>query len=157
MTIDLLTTPVTGGPQTGFTAPTYPLLADSSPDFNGKQSVVSGSLGGTQVGVTTHSASSPFSVAFFKPKVVRTLPKVDINGGYSAGIPVNVYSFYFRKGAVPAANQVAALAWTKVQFGVPAGTDTYAPAEIRGMVSFVTGLLWNRAAGIGDTLVSSVM
>lgn len=156
MTIDLVTTPVTGGPQTGFTTPTYTLTVDSNPDFNGKQSVVS-ALGGTQTGATTHSASSPFSIAFFKPKAVKTLPKVDLNGGYSAGIPLNVYSFYVRKGAVPAANQVASQAWTKVQFGVPAGVDTYSPAEVRAMVSLVTGLLWNRAAGIGDTLTSSVM
>lgn len=156
MAIDLVTTPVTGSPQTGTTSPTFTLTVDSLPDFNGKQSVVS-ALGGTQPGVTTHSASSPFSIAFFKPKAVKTLPKVDLNGGYSAGIPVNVYSFYVRKGAVPAANQVAVSAWTKVQHGVPAGTDTYSPAEIRAMVSLTYGLLWNRSAGIGDTLVSSVM
>jgi hypothetical protein len=156
MSIDLVTTPVTGGPQTGFTSPTYTIAVDSNPDFNGKQSVVT-ALGGTQVGVTVHSASSPFSVAFFKPKVVRTLPKVDLNGGYSAGIPLNVYSFYVRKGAVPAANQVPVACWTKVQFGIPAGVDTYSPAEVRGMTSLVTGLMWNRASGLGDTLVSAVM
>jgi hypothetical protein len=152
-----LTTPVTGGAQTGFTAPTYPIIADSNPDYNGKQWVVSGTLGGTQVGVTTHSASSPFSVAFFKPKNVRVLPKVDLNGGYSAGVPLNVYSWFFRKGSVPAANQVAAIGWTKVQLAVPAGSDVYSPAEIRGMVSFVVGCLNQASAGLGDTLVSSVM
>lgn len=156
MSVDLVTTPVTGGPQTGFTSPTYTIAVDSNPDFNGKQSVVT-ALGGTQVGVTAHSASSPFSVAFFKPKQVRTLPKVDLNGGYSAGIPLNVYSFYIRKGAVPAANQVPAVAWMKVQMGIPAGTDTYSPAEIRGMISLAAGLIWNRSSGLGDTLVSAVM
>lgn len=151
-----LTTPVTGGAQTGFTSPTYTIAADSNPDYNGKQWVVT-ALGGTQVGVSVHSASSPFSIAFFKPKNVRVLPKVDLNGGYSAGIPLNVYSFFIRKGSVPAANQVPAIGWTKVQMAVPAGSDTYSPAEIRGMASLLVGALNQVSAGIGDTLVTSVM
>lgn len=151
-----LNTPVTGGAQTGFTSPTYTIAVDSNPDYNGKQWVVT-ALGGTQTGVTTHSASSPFSIAFFKPKTLRVLPKVDINGGYSAGIPLNVYSFFIRKGAVPAANQVPALAWTKVQMAVPAGADVYSPAEMRAMASILVGTLNQLSAGIGDTLISSVM
>lgn len=151
-----LTTPVTGGAQTGFTSPTYTIAADSNPDYNGKQWVVT-ALGGTQTGATVHSASSPFSVAFFKPKNVRVLPKVDLNGGYSAGVPLNVYSWFFRKGSVPAANQVATIGWTKVQHAVPAGSDTYSPAEIRAMASFVVGCLNQATSGLGDTLVSSVM
>lgn len=155
MAIDLLTSPVTGGPQTGFTSPTYTIAVDSNPDYNGKQSVVT-AVGGTQAGVTTHSASSPFSVAFFKPKAVQTLPKVNLNGAYTT-VPVNVYSFYLRKGVTPAANQVPVPAWIKIQFGVPAGSDTYDAANLRAMASLATGLLWNRASGIGDTLVSSTM
>lgn len=151
-----LSTPVTGGAQTGFTAPTYTVAVDSNPDYNGKQWVVT-ALGGTQVGVTVHSASSPFSIAFFKPKQVRVLPKVDLNGGYSAGIPLNVYSFFLRKGSVPAANQVPVTGWTKVQLAVPAGSDVYSPAEIRGMASLLVGALTQLSAGIGDTLVTSTM
>jgi len=150
------TTPVTGGAQTGFTSPTYTIAADSNPDYNGKQWVVT-ALGGTQTGVTVHSASSPFSIAFFKPKSVRVLPRVDLNGGYSAGIPLNVYSFFLRKGSVPAANQIPTTGWIKCQMAVPAGSDTYSPAEVRGMTSLFVGVLNQISAGIGDTLVSSVM
>jgi len=55
------TTPVTGGAQTGFTAPTYTLSVDTAPDINGKQHAVT-ALGGTQAGVTSHSVSNPFTV-----------------------------------------------------------------------------------------------
>jgi len=150
-----LTTPVTGGAQTGFTAPTYTITADSNPDYNGKQWVVTG-LGGTQTGVTVHTASSPFSVAFFKPKVVRVLGKPNLNG-FLSEVPTNVYSFYVRKGATPAANQPTANAWIKQQHGIPAGTDTYDAPNIRAMISLMVGVNTQVSAGLGDTLVSSVM
>lgn len=69
MTINV-TTPITGGAQTGFTAPTYTNAADLSPDINAKQYAVTG-LGGTQAGVTAHAASSPFLITYYRPKVYR--------------------------------------------------------------------------------------
>lgn len=55
-----LTSPITGAAQTGFTSPTYTLTSDLAPDNNGKQVAVT-ALGGTQVGVTTHSVAAPFT------------------------------------------------------------------------------------------------
>lgn len=150
-----LTTPVTGGAQTGFTTPAFVIAADSNPDFNGKQWVATG-FTGTMVGVTPHSASSPCSVAFYKPKNVRVLAKPNLNG-FLGEVPVNVYSFYFRKGATPAANQVPVVAYCKQLFGIPAGTDTYDAPNIRALASMVVGVNNQLSAGIGDTLVSSVM
>jgi hypothetical protein len=59
-----LTTPITGTAQTGFTAPTYTIAADTAPVINSKQWVVT-ALGGTQTGASASLVSSPFTIAVF--------------------------------------------------------------------------------------------
>jgi len=71
--------PVTGAPITGFTSPTYTLIADTAPDVNGKAYAVS-ALGGTQAGVVVSSSSYPFTLLFTRPKVIRQLPALGLNG-----------------------------------------------------------------------------
>jgi hypothetical protein len=66
-----LTSPITGGAQTGFTSPTYTIAVDSSPNGQaGKQYAVT-AIGGTQTGVDTSSSpSNPFTVNLVRPAVL---------------------------------------------------------------------------------------
>lgn len=147
--------PITGAAQTGFTSPTYTFVADVAPDVNGKQNAIT-ALGGTQTGVTAHSVSSPFTQTFTRPRVVRGLPAIGVNGQYS-NVPNNTYKLLSRKGVLPAANQVARVMLIDTSFSIPAGSDTYDAANIRAALSAHIGVLTQIAASLGDTLVTGVM
>lgn len=149
------TTPVTGAAQTGFTSPTYTLSADVAPDINGKQHAVT-AVGGTQVGVTTHSVSSPFTITFERPRQLKVLGPAQANG-FIASVPRNVYKLRVRKGVTPAASQPAQVALLELTMSIPAGSDTYDAANIRAAISALIGTLSQVSAGIGDTAVSGVM
>lgn len=149
-------TPVTGGPQTGFTSPTYGLTSDVAPDINGKQYAVT-SVGGTQTGVRTHAVSDPFTVTFVRPRVPKTLPSANpVTGKYSS-IPRNTYATIVRKGVQPAANLASEVAIVRRYIDVPAGADSYDAANLRAMISLETGIAWQQASGVGDTIVSGIM
>jgi hypothetical protein len=155
MTVSV-TSPITGGAQTGFTSPTYTLTSDVAPDNNGKQVAVT-ALGGTQTGVTTHSVASPFTHTFVRPKVFKTLGQPNPVTGVIKDIGRNTYYLLTRKGAVPAVNQPAVTAAIRTQLDIPAGTDTYSPAELRAAISAHIGYLTQVSAGLGDTSVSGIM
>lgn len=148
--------PVTGAAVTGFTSPTYTLVADVAPNINGKQFAVS-AIGGTQVGVDVNSVSKPFTMTFFRPPQLRVLPQANPVTGVIKNVPVNSYKFIVRKGAAPAANQASIPARITVQIDVPAGTDTYEPEEIKAMISGGIGCLYAQASGIADTVITGVM
>jgi hypothetical protein len=148
--------PVTGGAQTGFTSPTYTLTTDTAPDVNGKQHAVT-AIGGTQTGVRSHSVSDPFTVTFIRPKNPRALQSANpVTGRYGA-IPRNSYGLVVRKGVNYAANQAPEMAILRIQIEVPAGSDSYDPANIRAMLSLASGALFEQASGAGDTLVSGIL
>lgn len=151
-----LTSPITGGAQTGFTTPTYTHVADVAPDVNGKQVAVS-ALGGTQAGVTVHSVASPFTVTIVRPKVFKTLGPVVPNTGLVARVPKNSWKIIVRKGVTPLAGQPASLMIIKIDIDVPAGSDTADAANIRAAISAAVGALNQQSAGLGDTLVSGVL
>lgn len=151
-----VSSPVTGGAQTGFTSPTYTLVSDIAPAPNGKQYAVS-ALGGTQTGVDVHSVSKPFTLTVFRPQNLRTLPTANPVTGVIKNIPVNTYKFIVRKGAQPAANQSAQVASINCAINVPAGVDTYEPEEVRAMISLAIGALNQISAGLGDTTVSGIL
>lgn len=148
-----LTTPITGGAQTGFTAPTYTIGADTAPDVNGKQVAVS-ALGGTQAGVTVHSVSSPFTVTMIKPKAFKSLAAVVPNTGLLPSVPKNSWKIIIRKGVTPLAGQPASIMLIKIDIDVPAGADTADAPNIRAAISAAIGALSQQSAGLGDTLVS---
>lgn len=150
-----LTSPITGAAQTGFTSPTYTIVADVAPSQNGKQFAVT-ALGGTQAGVTPHTATSPFTITFVRPQQIKMLPPIGNNGQYSS-VPVNVYKLIGRKGVTPAAGQPDRIASATLVIEVPAGSETYDPAEIRGLLSALLGAANQVAAGIGDTVITNVM
>lgn len=148
--------PVTGAAQTGFTAPTYTLTADTSPGPNSKQWAVT-ALGGTQSNVEAHTVSKPFTMTYFKPQRLQTLPGANPVTGVIKNIPINKYKLVTRKGAKPASNQPDLVNLITTDFGIFAGVDTYEPEEIKAAISAHIGFLWQIAAGIGDTAINGVM
>lgn len=150
-----VTTPVTGGAQTGFTTPTYTLLTDSAPDMNGNQYAVS-AVGGTQTGVRVHAISDPFTVTLSRPAQLKALPAPNPVTGRYPTIPVNTTKILVRKGVNFAANQAPLIAYGRVELSVPAGADSYDPANCRALCSLLAGVIGQISAGIGDTVVTGV-
>jgi hypothetical protein len=151
-----LTSPITGTAQTGFTSPTYTIVADTAPDVNGKQWAVT-ALGGTQAGVTTHSVASPFTLMFARPRAFKSLGKPNPTTGLVKDVPRNSYKLIIRKGCTPLAGQPFTNALCRIEFDVPAGSDTADASNIRALASVAGGALNQLAAGTGDTLVSGIM
>lgn len=151
-----LTSPVTGGAQTGLTTPTYTLAVDTPVDINGKQWAVT-ALGGTQTGVSTHSSSNPFTWAYYRPKIYRLLGKPNPSTGLISNVPMNTAKCITRKGMVPAVNQPAMIGSINSSINIPAGCDVYAQAEIRAMISLHIGALMQISAAFGDTVVTGLL
>lgn len=151
-----LTTPITGAAQTGFTAPTYTLTADTASDVNGKQSAVS-ALGGTQTGVVAHSVAAPFTIAFWRPKILKILGRTNPVTGLLPSVPLNTYKVITKKGVLPLAGQPYALARITSIVEVPSGSDAADPANLRAMFSAHIGALNQQSAGLGDTAISGIM
>lgn len=151
------TSPVTGLAQTGLTTPTYTLLADVAPDAStGKQFAVT-ALGGTQTGVTVHSVSSPFTINFYRPKVLKVLQAVTGQLNLLARAPRNSYTLNTRKGVTVLAGQPAQVMVIRTVIDVPAGAESADPANVRAALSAHFGMLSQQSAGIGDTSVSAVL
>lgn len=151
-----LSSPVTGAAQTGFTAPTYTHVADTSPDVNAKQFAVT-ALGGTQAGVTVNSVSAPFTTAMWRPKVFASLGKANPVTGLISQVPRNTYKVITRKGVLPLAGQPFQNLLITTIIEVPAGSDVADAPNIRGALSMHLGSLAQVSAGIGDTTVSGVL
>lgn len=151
-----LSSPITGGAQTGLTSPTYTHVADTAPTPMGKQVAVT-ALGGTQTGVTVHSVAAPFTVTAFRPAVFKQLGKPNPTTGLISNVPKNQYKVITRKGVLPLAGQPYQVMQVTTLIDVPAGSDLADPANIRAALSAHIGALNQQSAGIGDTTVSGVI
>jgi hypothetical protein len=114
-------------------------------------------LGGTQTNVEVNSVSKPFSISFFRPSVLRTLPQANPVTGIIKNVPLNTYKLITRKGAQPSLNQVSMVARITTIIEIPAGTDTYEPEDIKAMISAHFGTGWAQASGIADTVLTGVL
>jgi hypothetical protein len=148
--------PITGGAQTGLTAPTYTHVADIAPSITGKQVAVT-ALGGTQTGAIVHSVAAPFTVSCFRPAVYKQLGKANPVTGLIANVPKNQYKVITRKGVLPLAGQPYQTMQVTTTIDVPAGSDLADPVNIRAALSAHIGALSQQSAGIGDTTVSGVI
>lgn len=147
---------ITGGTQTGLTSPTYTLAADTPPGQGQKQWAVS-ALGGTQTNVRANTISDPFAVTFFKPVAPKALPAANpITNRYSS-IPVNTYGMLVRKGVRVDSNATQAIARVRVNFDIPAGSDSNDAINIRAMISFLVGILTEEGDDLSDTLLTGVL
>jgi hypothetical protein len=149
-------TPVTGGPQTGLTSPTYTIAADTPPANNGKQYYVS-ALGGTQTGVDTHSVARPFTLTMFRPQNLRSLGQPNPVTGRIAQVPTNTYTVLTRKGVTPLAGQPSQVFVIETRMAVPAGSDLADAPNIRAALSLHFGAVWAQSSGLGDTCVLGVI
>lgn len=148
--------PVTGAAVTGLTTPTYTLTTDVAPNINGKQYAVT-ALGGTQTGVDVGTVSKPFTITFFRPGQLKTLPAANPVTGIVKNIPVNTYKLITRKGVLPAASQMPMVARITTIIDVPAGSDTYEPEDLNAMISSHFGVGWAQADGIAATIRSGII
>lgn len=156
MTINV-SSPVTGGAQTGFTAPTYTLVSENAPpNVNGKQYAVT-ALGGTQTGVDTHSAAKPFTLTVTKPVSYKAIGSPNPNTGVISSVPMNQYQVLVRKGVLPAAGQSPRVAMVRIQLDIPAGSELTEPEDIRAAISLAIGTLSQQSAGVGDTVVTGIL
>lgn len=148
--------PVTGIALTGLTSPTHTLTADTPPDSNAKQYVIT-TLGGTQTNVRTHTVSDPFSITVFKPKSPKALPKKNpITGAYGP-IPKNTYTVVVRKGVYVDSNQTLDQLTVRLSMDVPAGADSADSINIRSALSMLFGVMSAEPNDIGDLLVTGVL
>lgn len=149
------TSPVTGGAQTGFTNPGYTIGVANAPAVNAKAYDVL-TLTGTQPGATAASVSSPFNVVIYKPRQYASAGVVDGNG-ILRGVGYNDYALNITKGMLPLAGQQPLLGRAWCKFRVPGGADLASPGEIKAMISFLSGLLTQQPAGIGDMLIQGTI
>lgn len=147
-------TPLTGAAQSGLTSPTYTLTADTFPSSNGKQYAIT-ALGGTQVGVTSTGASTPFTLAFSKPAVLKTRTR-DSEGRVTAA-PMNVYKQITRKSVIVDDQATTRVMLITTIVEVPAGAELADSVDVRAALSCHIGALSNTSSGIGDTVVSGVL
>lgn len=148
------TTPITGAAQTGFTSPTYTHQTDTAMTNYGKQVAVT-ALGGTQAGVTVHSAQSPFICAFYRPSSIKTI--VTGPDGTVKSVPVNKFTYLTKKGATPGLGIPVGSVLIRTEITVPAGAEAYDAPNVRAALSAHVGLLNQQSAGIGDTIVSGLL
>lgn len=151
-----LTSPVTGSAQTGLTSPTYTHVSDVAPDVNGRQYAVT-ALGGTQTGATASSVASPFTITFWRPKVLKVLGSPNPVTGVIASVSRNVYKVVTRKGVTPLADQPYQTMLITTILEVPAGSDTADAVNVRAGLSMHLGSLAQQSSGLGDTVISGVL
>jgi hypothetical protein len=147
-----LTSPVTGTAQTGLTSPTYTLVTGTAPDQNGRSYSVS-ALGGTQTGVDVNSASKPFTVTAWWPKVLRGLQYIS-GSGRNVQVPKNVYKWITRKGVIVHTDLPSEQMVITTEISVPAGADTLDAANVRAAISAHLGSVSQNSQELGNTAVS---
>jgi hypothetical protein len=150
-----VTSPVTGGAQTGFTTPTYTLTTDSAPTTFGRQYAVT-TVGGTGNTPRLHAVSDPFTITLSRAAVLRPLQTANPTTGRYGPVPKNVHKIIVRKGVNFAANQAPETMLISTDISVPAGSDAYNPVDVRAAISLFCGALFASSAGIGDTCVTGV-
>jgi hypothetical protein len=114
-------------------------------------------LGGTQTGVTVHSASSPFTVNFVRPKVFKPLGKANPVTGVIKDVPRNIWKVIVRKGVLPLAGQAYQTMISSDEISVPAGADLADPANVRAALSFMIGSITQVSAGLGDSIITGIL
>lgn len=150
------TSPLTGGPQTGFTSPTYTLVSDVAPNAHSEQYAVS-AIGGTQTGVNVHSVSQPFTLTMERPAQFKQVGTPNPVTGIVSRVGRNVFVVRVRKGVLPLAGQPYQTLLAEAKISVPAGSDSADSAQVRAALSALIGALWDGSAGIGDSLIDGVL
>lgn len=152
-----VSSPITGGAQTGFTSPTYTVVTDVAPPGNPGEQVAVTALGGTQAGVTAHSIACPFTINFTRPANPRVIGTPNPVTGVVSNIPTNTFKVIVRKGVLPLAGQPFKVMNLTLTGDIPAGSDTADPSNIRAAYSAMIGVLQQQSAGMGDLAINGVL
>jgi hypothetical protein len=138
----IIVTPIVGAAVTGLTSPGYPLSNDTSAPGSPSIQYFVASLTGTQTGVRTHSISSPFTLAAYRPVSPKTLGTPNPTTGRYSSIPSNSSGVTLIKGVAVAADQPYQKMYARLQFQVPAGSETYDAANVAAAVSCIGGIAY---------------
>jgi len=151
-----ISSPLPGASVPGFTSPTYTCVGDMAPNAAAGKQVAISAVGGTQVGVTSHTISSPFTLTVERPTTLRQVPVVGASGVLGS-VPRNKFVVRTRKGVTPAANQQAQVMMIETIISVPAGSDTYDAANVKAAISAHLGLLAQQSSGLADTVLTAIL
>ena len=99
---------------------------------------------------------SPFTLTYWRPKVLKLLPAIGLNAQYS-NVPNNKSALTTRKGVIIAVGQPARPMIIRTEIEIPSGSETFDAVNVRAALSAHIGALSAMSAGIGDTLVTNVM
>lgn len=155
------TSPITGSAMTGFTSPTYTFSEDTT-DADSRRLVFT-AAGGTQVGVETHSVSSPFFLTISRPKQIKFLPRANPVSGLYPAIPVNEYRVKLCKGGTVNGSIAGAASETQVlidtRIRVPAGLELSSndPEEIKAAICCYAGFMYSNASGLYDLVSTGLL
>jgi hypothetical protein len=147
-----LTSTITGSAITGLTSPTYTLQAGNNPSNNGKQSFVT-ALGGTQSGVTAHSASDVFMIRAYQPAVYKALNFV--SSAIARKAPKNTYKVIFSKGVTFMTGQPKDISYFTFMVDVPAGSEALDAVELKALISCASGWLVANTTNLADSVVQN--
>lgn len=147
--------PVTGSVTTGFTSPTYSLTTDNPPNAYSKAYAVT-TIGGTQAGVDSQSASRPFSIVAYRPQNIRILSAVD-NNGVLRSVPYNTYGIRTTKGLTVLAGQASRNGTVNSSISVPAGADLADAPNVKAMIGAHAGVFNQQANGMADTALTGTL
>lgn len=147
---------VTGAVQTGSSAPTYTLAADTISEPNSRQWITT-ACGGTQAaGARVHTAGDPFTILIRRAPYKALPSKNPVNGSYG-NVPLNRIEILCRKGVyIDSANTVR-VANFRIIADLPAGSELSDPVNIRAAVSNLLGLMAEEASHYGDSLIAGVI
>jgi hypothetical protein len=146
-----LTSPVTGGAQTGLTSPTYTISLDGA-TTNGYTYTVT-ALGGTQTGVNVAAASKPFKIILERPSFFRKMPSIGLTG-LVTGSGKNVWRIRVLKGALPLTTANAEICEFDGLIKIPAGADLNDAVNVRAGLSLWIGAMNQISSSLGDSLIS---
>lgn len=141
---------------TGFTTPTYTLVADLPPDTNSRQWYVS-AKGGTQpVGVRVHSAGDPFTQTI-RRQPYKALPAKNLVTGAYGNVPMNRIEFLTRKSVIIDSSGTRRVMVLRTIAEIPAGSEVNDPDNIKAAVSAHEGTLGEETADLADSYVTGVI
>lgn len=135
----LLTGPTTASTTPVITGGTYTFVPDLPADNRSRVAVIS-AVGGTQTGVSIHTAEAPKQFITKRPASIAQPSGFNTTTGRYSKVPKNVTRVIFRGSAKVSANQWEVIPIT-LDLPIPAGAESFDRANVDASVlAFITGL-----------------
>lgn len=147
-----MSSPVTGGAQSGFTAPSITIAPANNPGANGKMWYVTAVSG--MPGVTTHSASDPFTITVWQPAIYKIADFV--TSTVFRKPPKNTHKIIVKKGVTFNSTMPKDVFVISGEFAVPQGCENLDAPNVRAAISMFVGSCSQLSSGFGDTVVTNV-